>query len=142
VDHVEKKAFSVVSNEESPWRRHTQPMLPPLQPDILSGWSEKIWPSLSGKIHLCCPAAVTAAVGRASIQIDMKLQKETKTEPRETARLNRLVFGVALLWLVTSLLLLLMYRTSPAHAVQPNRASQEQKLAVVAPQAAQAPFIC
>jgi hypothetical protein len=71
----------------------------------------------------------------------MKLQNETKREPRETARLNRLVFGVALLWLATSLLLLLMYRTSPAHAVQPNRASQEQKLALVAPQVAQASFI-
>ena len=75
-------------------------------------------------------------MGWASIQIDMKLQKETKKEPRETARLNRLVFGVALLWLATSLLLLLMYHTGPAHAVQPNRASQEQKLALVAPPAA------
>jgi len=71
----------------------------------------------------------------------MKLQKETKKEPRETARLNRLVFGVALLWLATSLLLLLMYHSSPAHAVQPNRTSQEQKLALVArPAAAQASF--
>ncbi|HEY1528907.1 MAG TPA: hypothetical protein VGH51_22010, partial [Candidatus Angelobacter sp.] len=67
----------------------------------------------------------------------MRLQTGTKKTPQRTARLNKLVFGVALLWLVTSLLLLLMYRTSPAHAVQPNRASQEQKLAVVAPQAAQ-----
>jgi hypothetical protein len=70
----------------------------------------------------------------------MKLQKETKNEPRKTARLNRLVFGVALLWLATSLLLLLMYHSGPAHAVQPNRASQEQKLALVAPPAAQASF--
>jgi hypothetical protein len=70
----------------------------------------------------------------------MKLQKETKKEPRETARLNRLVFGVALLWLATSVLLLLMYHANPAHAVQPNRASQ-QKLALVArPAAAQASF--
>jgi len=64
----------------------------------------------------------------------MKLQTETKKEPR--ARLNQLVFGVALLWLATSLLLLLMYHSGPAHAVQPNRASQEQKLALVAPTAA------
>ena len=61
----------------------------------------------------------------------MKLQKETKKEPPKSARLNRLVFGVALLWLATSVLLLLMYHSSPAHAVQPNRASQ-QKLALVA----------
>jgi hypothetical protein len=87
------------------------------------------------------PAAVTNGGLRASIQIDMKLQKETKKEPRETARLNQLVFGVALLWLATSVLLLLMYHSSPAHAVQPNRASQEQKLALVArPAAAQASF--
>jgi preprotein translocase subunit SecG len=66
----------------------------------------------------------------------MKLQKETKKEPRQTSRLNRLVFSVALLWLATSLLLLLMYHSGPAHAVQPNRASQEQKLALVAPPAA------
>ncbi|HEX3587376.1 MAG TPA: hypothetical protein VH024_15350 [Candidatus Angelobacter sp.] len=81
-------------------------------------------------------AAVTTAIGWASIPIDMKLQKETKKEPRKTARLNRLVFGVALLWLATSLLLLLMYHSGPAHAVQPNRASQAQKLALVAPPAA------
>jgi hypothetical protein len=31
----------------------------------------------------------------------MKLEKETKKEPRATAWLNRLVFGVALLWLAT-----------------------------------------
>jgi hypothetical protein len=66
----------------------------------------------------------------------MKLQKETKKEPQETSRLNRLVFSVALLWLATSLLLLLTYYSGPAHAVQPNRASQEQKLALVAPPAA------
>ena len=113
----------------------------PVQPDILSGGMREFGPLYRENPSLLCPAAVTAAVGRASIQIDMKLQNETKTGPRETARLNRLVFGVALLWLATSLLLLLMYRTSPAHAVQPNRASQEQKLAVVAPPAAQASFI-
>ena len=48
------------------------------------------------------------------------------------ARLNRLVFGVALLWVATSLLLLLMYRTRPAHDMRPDKASQAHKLAIVA----------
>jgi len=65
-------------------------------------------------------------------QIDMKLQKETKREPLKFARLNRLVVGVALLWVATSLLLLLMYRTRPAHDLRPDKASQAHKLALVA----------
>jgi len=38
----------------------------------------------------------------------MKLQKEKRIRLRHTARLNKLVFGVALLWLVTSVLLLVI----------------------------------
>jgi len=38
----------------------------------------------------------------------MRLQREKIIRLRHTARLNRLVFGVALLWLVTSVLLLVI----------------------------------
>jgi len=38
----------------------------------------------------------------------MKLQREKRIRLRHTARLNKLVFGVALLWLVTSVLLLVI----------------------------------
>jgi len=71
--------------------------------------------------------------------IDMRLQNGTKREPQDTARLNRLVFGVALLWVATSLLLLLMYRTRPAHDVRPDKASQGHKLALVASRSATRP---
>jgi hypothetical protein len=53
-------------------------------------------------------AAVTDLSVWASIQIDMRLQREKRIRLRHTARLNRLVFGVALLWLVTSVLLLVI----------------------------------
>jgi len=69
----------------------------------------------------------------------MRLQTATKKEPLKTARLNRLVFGVALLWVATSLLLLLMYRTRPAHDVRPEKASQAHKLAIVASRSATRP---
>jgi hypothetical protein len=59
-------------------------------------------------IFLFHPAAVTNWRLRASIQIDMRLQIEKKIRLRRTARLNRLVFGVALLWVVTSVLLLVI----------------------------------
>lgn len=78
------------------------------------------------------PAAVTNEGLRASIYLDMRLQNGTKMEPLKSARLNRLVFGVALLWVATSLLLLLMYRTHPAHDARPDNASQAHKLAIVA----------
>ncbi|HEY4676788.1 MAG TPA: hypothetical protein VIJ01_06490 [Candidatus Angelobacter sp.] len=38
----------------------------------------------------------------------MKLQIEMKNKLRHASRLNQLVFGVALLWLVTSVLLLVL----------------------------------
>ena len=59
-------------------------------------------------ISLFHPAAVTNSCSRASIQTDMRFQKEKQIRLQHTARLNRLVFGVALLWLVTSVLLLVI----------------------------------
>jgi hypothetical protein len=59
-------------------------------------------------ISLLHPAAVTNSCSRASIQTDMRLQKEKQLRLQHAARLNRLVFGVALLWLVTSVLLLVI----------------------------------
>jgi hypothetical protein len=53
-------------------------------------------------------AAVTDSRLRASIQIDMRLQIERKDKLQHASRLNRLVFGVALLWLVASVLLLVI----------------------------------
>jgi hypothetical protein len=69
----------------------------------------------------------------------MRLQTVNKGKPQETSRLNRLVFGVLLIWLATSVLLLVLYRPDHAHAVQPS-ASQQQKFASVAPQAVGASF--
>jgi hypothetical protein len=44
----------------------------------------------------------------------MKLQIEKKNKPEHNSRLNKLVFGVALLWLVTSVLLLVFSATGSA----------------------------
>ena len=63
-----------------------------------------------------------------------------KGKPQVTSRLNRLVFGVLLIWLATSVLLLVLYRPDHAHAVQPNSASHQQKFASMAPQAVGASF--
>jgi len=58
------------------------------------------------------------------------------------SRLNRLVFGVLLMWLATSVLLLVLYRPDHTHAVHPNSSSQQQKFASAAsPAAAGASFI-
>jgi hypothetical protein len=65
----------------------------------------------------------------------MRLQKETSRKPQATSRLNSVVCGVALLWLATSLLLLLLYRAGPANPVQPHK-NADQQLALVVPQAA------
>jgi hypothetical protein len=46
----------------------------------------------------------------------MRLQIETKNKLQHVSRLNRLVFGVALLWLVASVLLLVLSATArPVH---------------------------
>jgi hypothetical protein len=58
-------------------------------------------------IPLFHPVAVTNSTVRASIQIDMR-QIERKEKLRQISRLNKLVFGVAVLWLVTSVLLLVI----------------------------------
>jgi hypothetical protein len=73
-------------------------------------------------------AAVTDSCSGASIDIDMKLQIETKNRPQHASRLNRIVFGVALLWLVTSVLLLVLSATGPArpgHEPKNNRTRKD-----------------
>ena len=66
-------------------------------------------------------AAVTDSIVRASIQIDMR-QIERKEKLRQVSRLNRLVLGVAVLWLVTSVLLLVISGLGSARSNhnQPN----------------------
>jgi hypothetical protein len=51
----------------------------------------------------------------------MKLQKEKRIRLRHAARLNKLVFGVALLWLVTSVLLLVISGLGSARSDHNNR---------------------
>jgi len=53
---------------------------------------------------------------------DMKLNKHTHR--RAIARLDRVVFFVAVLWLATSLLLVLSYRTGSAQAAHPHKPAQ------------------
>jgi hypothetical protein len=53
--------------------------------------------------------------------IEMRLQREKIIRLQHTARLNRLVFGVALLWLVTSVLLLVIAGVGSARSDHNNR---------------------
>jgi preprotein translocase subunit SecG len=46
----------------------------------------------------------------------MRLKIETRSKPQHASRLNRIVFGVALLWLVTSVLLLVLSGTGSAQS--------------------------
>ena len=55
---------------------------------------------------------------------------------RHGARLNQVILFVALLWLATSVLLLVLYRPGAEHAVQPETA--RQPLALERTQAARA----
>ncbi|HEY5029823.1 MAG TPA: hypothetical protein VIK39_15555 [Candidatus Angelobacter sp.] len=71
----------------------------------------------------------------------MRLEIETKNRPQDKSRLNRLVFGVALLWLATSLLLLVLYRIGSAHGEHPRQDSHQQFAHLVRPAAARASFI-
>ena len=64
----------------------------------------------------------------------MKLLRANRNS-RRGARLNKIVCVVAVLWLATSLMLLLLYRPGPAHAVQPRKSAQGQ-IALVFSQAA------
>jgi hypothetical protein len=72
----------------------------------------------------------------------MKPIRDKKIKPR-IARLNKVVFGVALLWLATSLLLLLFYRPATTHAIQPSTAHKtiHYQFALAVSQAARASFI-
>jgi preprotein translocase subunit SecG len=71
----------------------------------------------------------------------MRLQIETKIKPQHASRLNRVVFGVALLWLATSLLLLMLYRAGSAHDQHPNQDSHQQFAHLVRQAAARASLI-
>jgi hypothetical protein len=54
------------------------------------------------------------------------------TIPRKAARLNKIVLVVALLWLVTSALVLFFYQPSDSRAVQPG--DSRKQLALLAPE--------
>jgi hypothetical protein len=54
----------------------------------------------------------------------MRLQIEMKNKPQRVSRLNRLVLGVALLWLVTSVLLLMLSATGSG---RPDRAPKNDR---------------
>lgn len=79
----------------------------------------------------------------------MRLQIETKSKPQHTSRLNRLVFGVALLWLITSVLLLVLATGSAQsghkydHKIDRTRRNTHQQLFALAEHqaAARASFI-
>ena len=62
----------------------------------------------NGAFIASAPAAQSVSTAWASIQIDMRLKIERREKLRHVSRLNRLVFGVALLWLVTSVLVLVI----------------------------------
>jgi hypothetical protein len=57
----------------------------------------------------------------------MKLHRANKNM-RRGARLNKIVLVVALLWLVTSALVLFFYRPGDARAVQPGDSRQQLAL--------------
>lgn len=83
--------------------------------------------------------AETTAALSASKQLEMKLLKATtkqaKTPPPDSRmKLNRLVLLVTLLWVVTSLLLLL-YHAGTTHGIQ-HRNTPHQQLALASSQAA------
>jgi preprotein translocase subunit SecG len=69
---------------------------------------------------------------------DMKLNRQT--HKRVIARLDRIVFVVAVLWLATSLLLMLSYRTGSAQAAHPRKPEQ-QLVAHSVPPAEQASLV-
>ncbi|HEX4605273.1 MAG TPA: hypothetical protein VH724_14830 [Candidatus Angelobacter sp.] len=69
----------------------------------------------------------------------MKLQIEKNNRPQVLSRLNRIVFGVVILWLATTVLLLVLYRSSPSHPARPHTADDVALL--VAHATARASFI-
>jgi hypothetical protein len=70
--------------------------------------------------------------------VDMRLQIEPKSRPQHASRLNGVVFGVALLWLATSVLLLMLVWTGSTNERQ--RKDSHQQLARVHQTAATASF--
>jgi len=67
----------------------------------------------------------------------MKIQRKRNSRHvvrRKAARLNKIVLVVALLWLVTSALVLFFYQPGGARAVEPG--DSRQQLALLAPDAA------
>jgi hypothetical protein len=76
---------------------------------------------------------------QVSSQLQVSIRPKVSSGPTTTSRLNRIVFAVTLLWLVTTLLLLL-YRPGSANAVQPRKTSHS-KLALVNQAAALASLI-
>ncbi|HWS18097.1 MAG TPA: hypothetical protein VN223_08780 [Candidatus Elarobacter sp.] len=66
---------------------------------------------------------------------------ETTNRPQDKSRLNRVVFGVALLWLATSLLLLMLYGAGSARGEHPRKDSHQQFANLVRQAAARASFI-
>jgi hypothetical protein len=71
----------------------------------------------------------------------MRLQTETKTKPLHASRLNRVVFGVALLWLATSMLLLALVWIAFTHAHHHHNDQHQQFARVAYQAAARASFI-
>jgi hypothetical protein len=56
----------------------------------------------------------------------MRLQIETKSRPQPASRLNGVVFGVALLWLAMSLLLLVLSWAGSSRNHHPRKDSHQQ----------------
>ncbi|HXA85052.1 MAG TPA: hypothetical protein VNZ47_08260 [Candidatus Dormibacteraeota bacterium] len=72
----------------------------------------------------------------------MRLQIETESRPQHTSRLNGVVFGVALLWLATSLLLLVLSWAGSRRNDHPRKDSHQQVARIVPQAAARASFVC
>jgi hypothetical protein len=60
---------------------------------------------------------------------------------RAAMRLDAVLFVVALLWIVASLLLVILYRPGTAHAVQPRGPAHEFEAQIVTPPADLQPLI-
>jgi hypothetical protein len=71
----------------------------------------------------------------------MKTGKETRRKQQNSSRLDMAVIVVGLLWLATSLLLLILSRPGAAHALQPRKQRHHQFARVVSQATARASFI-
>jgi hypothetical protein len=72
----------------------------------------------------------------------MRLQIETKSRPQPASRLNGVLFGVALLWLATSLLLLMLSWAGSRRNDHPRKDSHQQFARILRQAAAHASFVC